>query len=148
MDSFATAVSIMLQYGVPLDVLVNKFSHSRFEPSGFTANPTIPMAKSIMDYIFRWLAQKFPSCVSHPAAGSTGDLHELGWDSTHELPSPKPPAGNGRGASSTGAQVQAVEKAVFQLQSDAPPCHECGSVMVRNGSCYRCMNCGVTSGCS
>ncbi len=159
MDAFATAVSIMLQYGVPLKVMINKFSHSRFEPSGFTNNPEIPHAKSLMDYIFRWLALKFEGeDVAQPAAQLPG------IDRTE----PDPPAvspsaqdgedagghpgngnGNGNGASSTrAAAVLANEKVVFQLQSDAPPCAECGSVMVRNGSCYRCINCGSTSGCS
>jgi len=159
MDSFATAVSIMLQYGVPLKVMVNKFSHSRFEPSGFTNNPDIPHAKSVMDYIFRWLSLKFEGGhVAQP------EVQLPGLDRTEPAtPAPKaggePPrpgegapaegAGNGsNGNGHTKAQVRDHEKVVFQLQSDAPPCSECGSVMVRNGSCYRCINCGSTSGCS
>jgi len=150
MDAFATAVSIMLQYGVPLKVMINKFSHSRFEPSGFTNNPEIPHAKSLMDYMFRWLALKFEGGhVAQPMAQLPGiDRDE---------PDPEPLAnleeaagstsGNGN-SESRAAAVLANEKAVFQLQSDAPPCAECGSVMVRNGSCYRCINCGSTSGCS
>jgi ribonucleoside-diphosphate reductase alpha chain len=154
MDSFATAVSIMLQYGVPLDVLVHKFSHSRFEPSGYTSNSKIPIAKSIMDYIFRWLAMKFPASVAPPAASAAfGDLPggSLEGSPAGAPPPATPKPGNGNGAAQQAKEaghVKAREKMVFQLQSDAPPCHECGSVMVRNGSCYRCLNCGVTSGCS
>jgi ribonucleoside-diphosphate reductase alpha chain len=158
MDSFATAVSIMLQYGVPLKVMVNKFSHSRFEPSGFTNNPDIPHAKSVMDYIFRWLSLKFEGGdAAQPAAQLPGlDRMEepavpRAQDASSKMvplrqEADAPPRGNGNGKSRS--QVRDHEKVVFQLQSDAPPCSECGSVMVRNGSCYRCINCGSTSGCS
>jgi len=126
MDSFATAISLALQYGVPLKVLCDKFSHTRFEPSGFTGNPQIPIAKSITDYIFRWLALKFlppeelPQSIAAQAARGKEDAPAL-------------PA--------TSAQT-------FLNQADAPPCHTCGAIMVRNGACYRCTNCGATSGCS
>lgn len=114
MDSFATTVSIALQFGVPLDVLVRKFSHARFEPSGWTGNKEIPIAKSIVDYLFRWLALKFLPCEEQPAQ------HEASL-SNGFLP---------------------------VTQEDAPPCSGCGSIMTRSGSCYRCLNCGSTSGCS
>ncbi len=123
MDSFATSVSLSLQYGVPLDVLVRKFTNTRFEPSGFTTNPEIPMARSIMDYIFRWLALKFPE-----AADAT-------------LPADPEEA-------TTAPTAEARRKTTFVQPSDAPPCQDCGSLMVRNGTCHKCLNCGSTSGCS
>ncbi|MFM7202758.1 MAG: vitamin B12-dependent ribonucleotide reductase [Myxococcota bacterium] len=131
MDSFATAVSLALQYGVPLQVLVDKFVHTRFEPSGFTTNPDIPIAKSLVDYIFRWLALKFP-------AGAEG--HTTG---EAELPSVRTTK-----ASSEPGPMAGQEKRIFRLQADAPPCIDCGSIMIRNGACYKCHNCGSTSGCS
>lgn len=122
MDTVATSISMALQYGVPLKVLVDKFSHSRFEPAGFTNNPQIPIAKSIVDYIFRWLGQKFLTVEDQPQAERTAPV--------------------------TSMQMEDMEKQVFQTQADAPPCPECGSIMVRNGACYKCLNCGATSGCS
>jgi ribonucleoside-diphosphate reductase alpha chain len=150
MDAFATAVSIMLQYGVPLKVMVNKFSHSRFEPSGFTNNPEVPHAKSLMDYIFRWLSLKFEGGVAKvPEALLPGlDRDEpVVAAAVTAKDSATPPKGNGNGNRARAA-LRETERVVFQLQSDSPPCAECGSVMVRNGSCYRCVNCGSTSGCS
>jgi ribonucleoside-diphosphate reductase alpha chain len=140
MDSFATAVSLALQYGVPLKVLVDKFSHTRFEPSGFTNNPEIPIAKSITDYIFRWLAQKYLPAEERPMdGGASGDHEENGGLN----------GDNGSDARAWPASnIEAREKAVFSAQADAPPCHECGEIMQRNGACYVCRNCGATSGCS
>ena len=134
MDSFATAISLALQYGVPLKVLIDKFSHVRFEPSGHTGNPEVPFAKSIVDYIFRWLASKFLPTDEQVQAG----VHVQ----------------EKANASESGEAVQNVEaKPLTDLKSmyamdDAPTCAGCGSIMVRNGSCYKCMNCGETSGCS
>jgi ribonucleoside-diphosphate reductase alpha chain len=144
MDSFATAISIALQYGVPLQTLVDKFSHTRFEPSGFTKHPEIPIAKSITDYIFRWLASKFLSREDKIAAGVV--LREdLAGD---HLPASMPLLGGGR-LDTVAQAVQEVQvKTTFLYQQDAPSCHDCGSIMVRNGSCYKCLNCGSTSGCS
>jgi ribonucleoside-diphosphate reductase alpha chain len=124
MDSFATAVSMTLQYGVPLQVLVDKFQHVRFEPSGWTGNPEIPYAKSIMDYIFRWLGAKFISPeYKQTEVGETPDLRPTEPDQQKSLS--------------------------FQpTTEDAPICSECGSLMTSNGSCYKCENCGSTSGCS
>jgi ribonucleoside-diphosphate reductase alpha chain len=133
MDAFATAISITLQYGVPLEALVEKFSHVRFEPSGFTKNPEIPYAKSITDYIFRWLASKFLSVEHQEAVGV-----QTGNGSHEKAQSVSVPV-------ATGA---AAKPASFRNQADAPPCHYCGTIMTRNGSCYRCANCGSTSGCS
>ncbi|MDD5308429.1 MAG: vitamin B12-dependent ribonucleotide reductase, partial [Deltaproteobacteria bacterium] len=128
MDSFATAISLALQYGVPLSVLVDKFSHTRFEPSGITHNPEIPIAKSVMDYIFRWLQLKFqPESATNSGGLVIGD----GDDPLVTLYSAEE---RGRGA--------------FVSEVDAPPCSNCGSIMVRSGACHRCLNCGSTSGCS
>ena len=138
MDAFATSISIALQYGVPLRVLVDKFSHMRFEPSGFTQNSEIPIAKSICDYIFRWLGMKFLQKDEQPASmvAETPVLEKVESE----------PA-----SATSKAQAEAYEKnekSVFQTQADAPPCHECGSIMIRSGSCYKCTQCGSTSGCS
>ena len=124
MDNFATAISFCLQYGVPLKFLVDKFSHVRFEPSGWTGNPQIPYAKSIMDYIFRWMGSKFlgPEYATSEAGATT---------------TMKPTEQNPQ-----------VEMKFDQQVSDAPLCAECGGLMTRNGSCYKCENCGGTSGCS
>jgi len=146
MDSFATAISIALQYGVPLQTLVDKFSHTRFEPSGFTKHREIPIAKSITDYIFRWLASKFLSRDDKIAAGVV-----LREDLAGELPVSMSLMGGGRletVALAVNAEVVAAPKSTFLYQQDAPSCHDCGSIMVRNGSCYKCNNCGSTSGCS
>jgi ribonucleoside-diphosphate reductase alpha chain len=147
MDSFATAISIALQYGVPLHTLVDKFSHTRFEPSGFTKNPEIPIAKSITDYIFRWLASKFLSRDEKIAAGVVLREDLAGPD----MPGTLPLLGGGRldtVAQAVSAEIVGPPKSTFLYQQDAPPCHECGAIMVRNGSCYKCNNCGSTSGCS
>jgi ribonucleoside-diphosphate reductase alpha chain len=124
MDAFATAISFNLQYGVPLKFLVDKFAHLRFEPSGWTGNPQVPYAKSIMDYIFRWLGAKFlgPE-YAITEAGETTNLRPTEPDPQQQLP-------------------------FAPVSSDAPLCAECGSIMTRNGSCYKCGNCGGTSGCS
>jgi ribonucleoside-diphosphate reductase alpha chain len=139
MDAFATSISMALQYGVPLEALVEKFSHVRFEPSGFTKNPEIPYAKSITDYIFRWLASKFLSIEHQEAVGVQVSQSSLRPHSGPVL-SLSTQSDRAPEAPSVGASMRA--------QSDAPPCHYCGSIMTRNGSCYRCGNCGSTSGCS
>ena len=169
MDSFATMTSLALQHGVPLQLLVDKFTHTRFEPSGFTKNPEIPMAKSIMDYIFKWLATKFldresqahagvilrddapvpavsaaPKTVANIAAPTAQDVsfieklavaanQPIGFIATPKDADGPNPKGGG---------------ATFRYQQDAPSCSDCGSIMVRNGACYKCLNCGSTSGCS
>jgi ribonucleoside-diphosphate reductase alpha chain len=178
MDSFATAISLTLQYGVPLEALVEKFSHMRFEPAGYTKNPEIPIAKSLVDYIFRWLASKF----------LTADLKERAGIISREEPGPatsasgyKAPASlttlapvaeaaagpiaaafqaiagikGGTAADAAEARpigfaapVASASRLTFENSADAPSCHECGSLMVRSGACYKCLNCGATSGCS
>jgi ribonucleoside-diphosphate reductase alpha chain len=222
MDTFATAISLSLQYGVPLRDLINKFAHVRFEPSGFTGNPEIPIAKSVIDYIFRWLGSRFlvgddraalglqergsvagatpfafggalspqaeegPSAIDEasafdevidpPATAATATATATATQTgpAAQAPSqPKPlPAssmsslpvvearnghanghangnGNGKaGAASAFAASLSAERTAFKIQEDAPSCADCGSIMVRNGSCYKCLNCGSTSGCS
>ena len=135
MDSFATAISLALQYGVPLKVLIDKFSHTRFEPSGHTGNPEVPYAKSLVDYIFRWLASKFLPREEQVLAGV--HVAEKPLSSTVQIVSIKPVS---------TSQLNDL-KSMYALD-DAPTCAGCGSIMVRNGSCYKCMNCGETSGCS
>jgi ribonucleoside-diphosphate reductase alpha chain len=141
MDAFALSVSIALQYGVPLRALVDKFVNSRFEPSGYTGNPRIRYAKSVVDYIGRWLGGKFISCDY--LDGEVGAGEETG-SAAVAMPSAKSPT------------PVAVMKAPEQEAStrpraaidDAPSCSECGMLMTPNGSCYKCSNCGSTSGCS
>jgi ribonucleoside-diphosphate reductase alpha chain len=146
MDSFALAVSISLQHGVPLKLFCEKFAHTRFEPSGWTSNPDIGFAKSIMDYIFRWLQLRFTGQqqllfenLRPKASVSSGHLPE-------EAPSAirRPEAGS----PSPGAIHAADALAGIIDLGDAPTCSFCGSIMTRNGSCYRCGSCGSTSGCS
>jgi ribonucleoside-diphosphate reductase alpha chain len=148
-DAFAQAISYALQYGVPLQDLVDKFSHVRFEPAGMTKNPDIRFAKSIVDYIFRWLAVKFLSPeaqfragVNVPEAPSTPEqlILDVQAEGAKSAGAPKPaPAAPGAKRSSFAA---------IQNQEDAPPCSTCGSIMVRSGACYKCANCGTTSGCA
>jgi ribonucleoside-diphosphate reductase alpha chain len=200
MDSFATMTSLALQHGVPLQLLVDKFTHTRFEPSGFTKNPEIPMAKSIMDYIFKWLATKFLDRDHQAEAGVI--LRDGAPSAGYDIAVPNPqitarvgvPGGDATPkASSNVAPLTTEEKtfvatmqtaapaalsasistsstanasigfvaaspknadgpnkpgATFLYQQDAPSCSDCGSIMVRNGACYKCLNCGSTSGCS
>jgi len=137
MDSFATAISLTLQYGVPLEALVDKFTHMRFEPSGFTKNPEIPMAKSLVDYIFKWLGSKFMTAEEKKAIG----IVSRDSSSTGPIPVTEQQV-------VSRSAISEEHKLAFETQADAPACHECGSIMVRSGSCYRCLNCGATSGCS
>jgi ribonucleoside-diphosphate reductase alpha chain len=141
MDSFATAISLALQHGVPLKLLVDKFSHTRFEPSGWTGNPEISRASSIMDYIFRWLGMKF--LPKHPAEQLP--LPVAGIDAA---PAPTPVTAVLVAAPVVVSEPAASSTTTWALESDAPACHECGTIMVRSGACYKCSNCGATSGCS
>ncbi len=144
-DAFAQAISYALQYGVPLQDLVDKFSHVRFEPSGMTKNPDVRFAKSIVDYIFRWMASKFLSQDAQFRAGV--NVREELVTTPEQLPLDVAAAA---GASATGAitSPKMSSFAAMQNQEDAPPCSTCGSIMVRSGSCYKCANCGNTSGCA
>jgi len=167
MDSFATAISLALQYGVPLSTLVDKFIHSRFEPSGFTGNKDIPMAKSVMDYIFRYLALRFLQKEDRHNVGLIADQED-----TYAPPRPSLPAhdsksgtlsskiggsnGNGNGhhnanahlAETNTASITDHEREISLMQSDAPPCPECGAITIRSGACYKCLSCGTSLGCS
>jgi ribonucleoside-diphosphate reductase alpha chain len=173
MDTVATLVSVSLQYGVPVESLVRKFEHVRFEPSGMTHNPEIPFAKSLVDYIFRWLAMEFV----HGYRAANAPKQDLA------LPDPAPAkkGGNGHGPriepdaartfsytdqemKTSGEQRAAapppgpnlrlaivadpLSRQSSELQADAPPCDVCGSITVRSGTCYKCLNCGNSMGCS
>ncbi|TAM75192.1 MAG: hypothetical protein EPN50_02980, partial [Chloroflexota bacterium] len=191
MDSFAISVSVALQYGVPLRDLVNKFAHVRFEPAGFTGNPEIPIAKSIVDYLFRWLGSRFLPADERAALGlvsrddqtvslAPSSPPSLAPDSPPSQPAAAPtpaaaalppaasaPAGpattpkaeaqadghltNGNGRAAASAELVTLAgtpRVSFEVSADSPSCSDCGSIMVRNGSCYKCLNCGSTSGCS
>jgi ribonucleoside-diphosphate reductase alpha chain len=180
MDSFACATSIALQHGVPLKLLCEKFAHTRFEPSGWSNNPDIGYAKSIMDYIFRWLQLRFltgqqqalfdglrPKYVGGmPPVGApddngspTGVILSGGAPASGATESKDPfvtkeaslfsnayanPVG---GAATSHHHAADALKELIDM-GDAPSCSVCGAIMTRNGSCYRCMSCGSTSGCS
>jgi ribonucleoside-diphosphate reductase alpha chain len=192
MDSFATAISLALQHGVPLRLLVDKFSRTRFEPSGFTGNPEIPRASSIMDYLFRWLGAKFvkedeaPSAEAESSSEVKRVADVVSAGNGVSLASAGPPVvvvdatapalgdegrakdsngnGNGNGrtngsnghangnghakANGNGNGNGHAPKFNFIARTDAPTCAECGSIMIPNGSCHKCINCGTTSGCS
>jgi ribonucleoside-diphosphate reductase alpha chain len=137
-DAFAQAISYALQYGVPLQVLVDKFSHARFEPSGMTRNPEVRFAKSIVDYIFRWMATKFLSKQAQFDAGVN-----VAEPRQPELGAVDQPVAAAKAEPKAGFAGAAI-----QSQEDAPPCSTCGSIMIRSGSCYKCANCGTTSGCA
>jgi ribonucleoside-diphosphate reductase alpha chain len=147
-DAFAQAISYALQYGVPLQALVDKFSHVRFEPSGMTRNPEIRFAKSIVDYIFRWLASKFLSAEAQFHAGVNGreldDHPSTNRGSAFPVEETLPRAPAGKALVPTAANPHST----IQNQEDAPPCSTCGSIMIRSGACYKCVNCGNTSGCA
>jgi ribonucleoside-diphosphate reductase alpha chain len=148
MDAFATQTSYALQFGVPLKFMVDKFSHVRFEPAGFTKNPEIPIAKSLVDYIFRWMASHFLPAEDAEEAGVI----------RRETPAaavPLAPAAPSSPSSQASSELKViaappangVHKIAF-INTDAPACPDCGAITVRSGSCYKCLNCGATTGCS
>jgi len=159
MDTIGTLVSLSLQYGVPLETLVKKFAHQRFEPSGFTKNPDIPIAKSISDYLFRWLGCQFiPGYreANSPNAGQselplTEDAEQekklvnkpVRYLEQTEEPPARPTSGHGNLSA-----VQQLSRTVQHFMQDAPACDTCGAITVRNGACYKCLNCGNSMGCS
>ncbi|PYJ03307.1 MAG: vitamin B12-dependent ribonucleotide reductase, partial [Verrucomicrobia bacterium] len=171
MDGIGTLTSMALQYGVPLEALVRKFAHQRFEPSGFTRNPDIRNASSITDYVFRWLALQFIPGYresqapnrNQPELAMPGLLEEekknvnrpvpelpLAEDTDHLRP-PSSGAGKAqhkRNGASGPPTVKTLSDAVAHFQQDAPACPNCGHVTVRNGACYKCLNCGESLGCS
>ena len=144
-DAFAQAVSYALQYGVPLQVLVDKFSHVRFEPAGITKNQNIRVAKSIVDYVFRWMATKFLSPEAQYRAGVNVKIEAEPEGEQLELASLETDTDRAPEVRSTGEQGASF---AIQNDQDAPPCSTCGAIMIRNGSCYKCGNCGATSGCA
>jgi ribonucleoside-diphosphate reductase alpha chain len=206
MDAFATAISLCVQYGVPLEALVRKFTHQRFEPNGMTSNREIPFAKSIVDYIFRWMGLTFlegyrkenlpggrewrspiprnpavpeavkedqPSEPGGAAAGRDMDASRSAgalFAARHTGGAGDRGGGNGEGNGggngdsvppgvraegrppAAARRLRTTQRAealvTVQRQQDAPPCSNCGQIMIRNGSCYKCPNCGSTSGCS
>jgi len=149
MDSFALAVSIALQHGVPLKLFCEKFAHTRFEPSGWSGNPDIGYAKSIMDYIFRWLQMRFLTgqqqmLFENLRLKSSPESRVL----SPEISGPEEPLATHDSRLRTGPVHAADALSNIVDLGDAPSCSFCGSIMTRNGSCYRCMSCGSTSGCS
>ncbi len=168
MDVLGTAISMGLQYGVPLEVFVNKFAHSRFEPGGFTKNPDIPIAKSVTDYIFRWLGMEFikgyreanapkrvaieePAPEPAPVVKVNGHRTATIADFEHveaELHNTKPSAGLALASAHSTTVVAIQDEQFARFQSDAPACDNCGAITVRCGTCYRCFNCGNSMGCS
>jgi ribonucleoside-diphosphate reductase alpha chain len=159
MDAFATQTSYALQFGVPLKFMVDKFSHMRFEPSGFTKNKEIPIAKSIVDYIFRWMASHFLPVEEQDEAGVIRREPAAAEPPAATAPAPPRVADNARPAASptelkviahpttNGNGGSGVQKIAF-VNTDAPACPDCGAITVRSGSCYKCLNCGATTGCS
>jgi ribonucleoside-diphosphate reductase alpha chain len=154
MDAFATSVSLLFQYGVPLSHLVEKFGHMRFEPAGWTGNPEIGFAKSIVDYVFRWLGYRFLSEQERVALGlirrteaadPTPQLELL--DRVVQLVVPQAPAPIGNGHATAPAVEPPIQRRLNSTP-DAPPCPRCGWLTVRSGTCHKCENCGETTGCS
>lgn len=159
LDAFAKSISWSLQYGVPLKALVNTFIHSRFEPAGYTTHPNIRIAKSIIDYLFRWLGLKFLPTEDWAMLG----LNDIDTQAIEEREGKMMPSARQEStepdivvsAKTTTTITETTEKNVFEPASvildntkDAPVCDTCGSMMIRNGTCYKCLNCGSTSGCS
>ncbi|HEX9996470.1 MAG TPA: vitamin B12-dependent ribonucleotide reductase [Abditibacterium sp.] len=171
MDSFAVSISMCLQYGVPLRVLVNKFSHTRFEPSGYTTNREIPIAKSLMDYIFRWFDLKFhpngdnghfgkpapqheevePKKAPEPELALSTPVEKLAVQATTKTPAlslfPTYTNGNGASNGAGNGNLADAQASLMQTQTDSPPCPNCGAITVRSGACYKCNECGTTTGC-
>jgi ribonucleoside-diphosphate reductase alpha chain len=161
MDSIGTLTSLAWQYGVPLEALVKKFAHQRFEPSGFTKNPEIRNASSITDYVFRWMAMQFipgyregiNAARTQPELVMPGLLEELKKQVNRPVPELaiaedtdvlEVKAGNGHKHERRAATLTQM----ITNQQDAPTCPNCGNVVVRNGACYKCLNCGESLGCS
>jgi ribonucleoside-diphosphate reductase alpha chain len=172
MDTIGALTSMALQYGVPLESLVRKFAHQRFEPSGFTKNPDIRNASSITDYVFRWMALEFipgyreatapgaqqpdlamPGLAEEIKKNVNRPVRELPLSEDTEMIARKPATDSGNGVrngsgSVHGRAITTLSDAIAHFQLDAPTCPNCGHVTVRNGACYKCMNCGESLGCS
>jgi ribonucleoside-diphosphate reductase alpha chain len=150
MDAFATSVSLLFQYGVPLTHLVEKFGYMRFEPSGWTGNPEIGMAKSIVDYVFRWLGHRFLTAEEKTYMGLTRTSEVVGDPAAEQqrleqLVSIAPPPITENFTIASPSPVRGMR---LNSTPDAPPCPRCGWLTVRNGTCHKCENCGETTGCS
>ncbi|MCA9303192.1 MAG: vitamin B12-dependent ribonucleotide reductase, partial [Phycisphaerales bacterium] len=172
MDSLGTSTSVALQYGVPLESLVKKFTHQRFEPSGMTMNREIPFAKSLVDYIFRWLGMEFiegyreanaPKRESSDKPTETrttvrripaGEIEPKDTDTTtisvhkSEISQTAIDTGSGTKTSTKATSMSATLSMAMESAGDAPPCDVCGTITVRSGTCYKCLNCGASMGCS
>jgi len=172
MDSIGTLTSMALQYGVPLEALVKKFAHQRFEPSGFTKNPEVRNASSITDYVFRWMAIRFipgyreantpnrnqaelsmPGLIEEEKKQINRPVSDLAISEDSDVVDVKASNGNGNGNGHGHhhhgtKSVTSLSDAVAHFQQDAPTCPNCGNVVVRNGACYKCLNCGESLGCS
>jgi ribonucleoside-diphosphate reductase alpha chain len=162
MDSVAALTSVSLQYGVPLAALVRKFSHQRFEPSGFTKNPQIRRASSIIDYVFRWMGIQFIPGYLERTTGDTSQqelnipgLQQAEAQHVNKPVVELPVASGGDGESvdhaaahSHGHDASAISQSVAHFMEDAPACTTCGHLTVRNGACFKCLNCGESLGCS
>ncbi len=161
LDAFARSVSLLLQYGAPLSHLVEKFAHMRFEPSGWTGNPEIGMAKSIVDYVFRWMGLRFLSDDEKAYLGLVRETTPIADPGAQQalldrvttlLPQTAKTNGHGAGVSAEWKEGNALDAPAqprrYNSTPDAPPCPTCGFLMIRNGTCHKCENCGSTSGCS
>jgi ribonucleoside-diphosphate reductase alpha chain len=167
MDSIGTLTSMALQYGVPLEALIKKFAHQRFEPSGFTKNAEVRNASSIMDYVFRWMAFQFipgyreahtvnrnqpelamPGLLEEVKKQINRPVTELPIAEDTEIMELKPSGGNGHKTGNGSRTVASLTESVAHFQQDAPTCPNCGHMAVRNGACYKCLNCGESLGCS
>jgi ribonucleoside-diphosphate reductase alpha chain len=177
MNSFATAISIALQYGVPLETLVEKFSYMRFEPEGMTSNPEIPFAKSMPDYIMRWLASRFldvdlqeelgiltPAVRARQAAQEAASSHLGDVAKPRDAEDDQESDGGGKtngNVNGSGAKTASPARPATAALTDEPPvipamrkgldlgpaCQQCGGMMQRTGSCYTCSSCGFNTGC-
>ena len=160
MNAFATAISIGLQYGVPLETFVRKFSYMRFDPEGMTTNPEIPFAKSLPDYIMRWLASRFLDPAVHEELGiMSADVRAKKL--AEESGAAGNGGGNGHSNGHTNGEAKSETKAPTTALTDSPPvvpakiegldlgpaCSQCGGMMQRTGSCYTCSSCGNNTGC-
>jgi len=163
MDSLGTAISVALQYGVPIASLVTKFSHQRFEPAGMTQNRDIPFAKSLVDYIFRWMGMEFVpgfreanapqrGAAAEPAASAPATEPAARKPVTRVIPAPRTGDAAAKPAPAAAAKAAsgsaALTESMGSMQADAPACDTCGTLTVRSGTCYKCMNCGASMGCS
>jgi len=150
MDAFATSISLLFQYGVPLSHLVEKFGYMRFEPSGWTGNPEIGMAKSIVDYVFRWLGHRFLTADEKTYMGLTRTSEVVADPAAQQqrleqIVSIVPPPITENFTIANPSPVQGMR---LNSTPDAPPCPRCGWLTVRSGTCHKCENCGETTGCS